>query len=146
MPDETTLLPPYLRGRFAPVPEQHTATDLTVRGTLPPDLDGRYLRNGPNPVPGQGKGHRFTGPGMLQGIRLGNGRARWHRNRWIRTRELEGQTFIRPDFSVDLTATPANTHVIRHAGTVLALCEAGLPCWVSPSLESPRVVFPVALR
>lgn len=73
---------------------------------------------------------------MLHGIRLGNGRAQWYRNRWIRTRELEGHPFIRPDFSVDLTSTPANTHVIRHAGTVLALCEAGLPYWVSPSLET----------
>ena len=55
MTDET-ILPLYLRGRFAPVPEEHSAADLTVRGCLPPDLDGRYLRNGPNPLPGQDEG------------------------------------------------------------------------------------------
>ncbi|MGW2693181.1 carotenoid oxygenase family protein [Streptomyces sp. NPDC001296] len=135
MSDETTL-PLYLRGRFAPVPEEHSAADLTVRGSLPPDLDGRYLRNGPNPLPGEDKGHWFTGPGMLHGIRLGRGRAAWYRNRWVRTRELEGHPFVRRDFTIDLTATPANTHVIRHAGVVLALCEVGLPHWVTPSLET----------
>ncbi|MFJ7077490.1 carotenoid oxygenase family protein [Streptomyces sp. NPDC098781] len=133
MTDEKTP-PGYLRGRFAPVPDEHTAADLTVRGALPPELDGRYLRNGPNPLPGEDKGHWFTGPGMLHGIRLRAGRAEWYRNRWIRTRELEGHPFIRADLTVDLTATPANTHVIRHAGVVLALCEVGLPHWVTPAL------------
>jgi len=135
MTDETTL-PLYLRGRFAPVPEEHSAADLTVRGSLPPELNGRYLRNGPNPLPGEDEGHWFTGPGMLHGIRLRDGRAEWYRNRWVRTRELEGHPFIREDFTVDLTATPANTHVIRHADTVLALCEVGLPYWVTPELET----------
>ncbi|MFH0176557.1 carotenoid oxygenase family protein [Streptomyces cacaoi] len=135
MADETTV-PLYLRGRFAPVPEERSATDLTVRGSLPPELDGRYLRNGPNPLPGEDKGHWFTGPGMLHGIRLRGGRAEWYRNRWIRTRELEGHPFVREDFTVDLAATPANTHVIRHADTVLALCEVGLPYWVNESLET----------
>ncbi|MFC5204062.1 carotenoid oxygenase family protein [Streptomyces kaempferi] len=133
---DDTMLPPYLRGRFAPVPEEHSAAGLTVRGSLPPDLDGRYLRNGPNPLPGGDKGHWFTGSGMLHGIRLRAGRAEWYRNRWIRTRELEGHPFIREDLTLDLTATPANTHVIRHADTVLALCEVGLPYWVSESLET----------
>ncbi|MCI3275026.1 carotenoid oxygenase family protein [Streptomyces cylindrosporus] len=135
MTDQTTL-PLYLRGRFAPVPEEYDTADLTVRGSLPPDLDGRYLRNGPNPLPGEDKGHWFTGPGMLHGIRLRGGRAEWYRNRWIRTRELEGHPFVRRDGSVDLAATPANTHVIRHADTVLALCEVGLPYWVTPELET----------
>ncbi|MEU8905369.1 carotenoid oxygenase family protein [Streptomyces mirabilis] len=131
-----TALPLYLQGRFAPVPQEHSAADLAVRGSLPSDLDGRYLRNGPNPLPGQDNGHWFTGPGMLHGIRLRGGRAEWYRNRWIRTRQLEGHPFIRADSTVDLAATPANTHVIRHADTVLALCEVGLPHWVTPELET----------
>ncbi|MFK4101930.1 carotenoid oxygenase family protein [Streptomyces sp. NPDC019531] len=135
MTDEISL-PSYLRGRFAPVPEESTATDLTVRGLLPPELDGHYLRNGPNPLPGEDTGHWFSGPGMLHGVRLRGGRAEWYRNRWVRTRELEGHPFVRDDLTLDLTATPANTHVIRHAGTVLALHEAGLPHWVTPSLET----------
>ncbi|MFE0875969.1 carotenoid oxygenase family protein [Streptomyces smyrnaeus] len=126
MTDQTPW-PQYVRGRFAPAPEAHSVADLTVRGTLPADLNGRYLRSGPNPLSGQREKHWFTGPGMLHGIRLLNGRAAWYRNRWVRTRELEGHPFIRDDFSIDLTPTRANTRVIQHADTVLALCEAGLP-------------------
>ncbi|MGV9567559.1 carotenoid oxygenase family protein [Streptomyces sp. NPDC003480] len=133
---EEMSLPRHLRGRFAPVPEEREAAALTVRGALPPELDGRYLRNGPNPLPGEVSGHWFTGPGMLHGIRLRGGRAEWYRNRWVHTRELEGHPFVREDFTIDLAATPANTHVIRHAGMVLALCEAGLPYWVTDTLET----------
>ncbi|MFF4401994.1 carotenoid oxygenase family protein [Streptomyces sp. NPDC001480] len=77
-------LPRHLRGRFTPVPEEREAAALTVRGSLPPELDGRYLRNGPDPLPGEVSGHWFTGPGMLHGIRLRGGRAEWYRNRWVR--------------------------------------------------------------
>jgi carotenoid cleavage dioxygenase len=41
---------PFLEGNLAPVTEEVTAFDLEVTGTLPPELDGRYLRNGPNPL------------------------------------------------------------------------------------------------
>jgi len=47
----------YLVGAYAPVPDEIDAYDLEVTGTLPPELDGRYLRNGPNP------GGRSTRPG-----------------------------------------------------------------------------------
>lgn len=40
----------YLTGNYAPVSEEVTALDLPVTGTLPPELNGRYLRNGPNPL------------------------------------------------------------------------------------------------
>ncbi len=40
----------YLEGAFAPLSEEFTLTDLEVIGTIPDHLDGRYLRNGPNPV------------------------------------------------------------------------------------------------
>ncbi|MEU0949415.1 carotenoid oxygenase family protein [Streptomyces canus] len=135
MTDQTTSSS-YLHGRFAPAPKEYSAADLTVRGTLPPELDGRFLRNGPNPLPGADNEHLFTGAGMLHGIRIRNGRAEWYRNRWVRTRQLDGHPFIRDDHTIDLTATPANTHVIRHADTVLALCEMGLPYWVTPALET----------
>ena len=38
---------PYLEGNFGPVVEEVTALDLAVTGTLPAELDGSYLRNGP---------------------------------------------------------------------------------------------------
>ena len=42
---------PYLEGFLAPVHTEVTATDLKVTGRIPDHLDGRYLRNGPNPSP-----------------------------------------------------------------------------------------------
>jgi carotenoid cleavage dioxygenase len=40
----------YLEGNYAPVQREHTVTELVVTGTIPAHLDGRYLRNGPNPI------------------------------------------------------------------------------------------------
>jgi len=40
----------YLTGNYAPVIDEITTTDLQIIGTLPPELNGRYLRNGPNPI------------------------------------------------------------------------------------------------
>jgi carotenoid cleavage dioxygenase len=124
---------PELGGRFAPVPDEIDAVDLPVEGHLPPELDGRYLRNGPNALPGEEPGHLFTAHGMLHGVRLRAGRAEWYRNRWVRTRALEGHPFM-SEAGVDLTAVPANTHVIEHAGRLFALVENGLPYEVDRDL------------
>ena len=40
---------PFLSGNLAPVTEEVTETNLRVTGTLPRQLDGCYVRNGPNP-------------------------------------------------------------------------------------------------
>ncbi len=77
---------PFLAGNYGPVPDEITAIDLAVDGALPPELDGRYLRIGPNPhtIP-EGAYHWFLGDGMVHGVELRNGRATWYRNRWVRT-------------------------------------------------------------
>lgn len=128
--------PAYLSGYLAPVPDEMDAHDLPVTGALPRELTGRYFRNGPNPLPGQDPGHWFLGPGMIHGIRLRDGRAEWYRNRWVRTAELEGVSYIRPDFSIDRTAVPANTHVVPHGDRILALVESGLPYEVTAELDT----------
>ncbi|WCE02495.1 carotenoid oxygenase family protein (plasmid) [Streptomyces sp. HUAS 31] len=126
----------YQVGHYEPVPDEINGFDLKVTGTLPPDLDGRYLRNGPNPRPGEDSGHVFTGHGMLHGVRLRGGRAEWYRNRWVRTSRLAGSPSQRADGTPDLTAVTANTHVISHADKLLALVEAGLPYEVTDELET----------
>jgi carotenoid cleavage oxygenase len=119
----------YLEGNFAPVHEEITATDLEVTGTIPDHLDGRYLRNGPNPVvaPDPATYHWFLGSGMVHGVRLRDGKAEWYRNRWVRSRDVTkalgeparpGPDPAGPDFA-------ANTNVIGHAGRMLAIVEAG---------------------
>ena len=81
---------PFLSGNLAPVDTETTAFDLRVEGKLPTELNGRYLRNGPNPI-GQvdpEKYHWFLGSGMVHGVRLKDGNAEWYRNRWVRDRNV----------------------------------------------------------
>ncbi len=122
--------PFHLRGNFAPVQEEITATDLEVVGAIPPELCGLYVRNGANPVTGD-SAHWFLGQGMLHGVRLEEGRAIWYRNRYVRTPYFErpGLSRVSPDGVIDRTASAANTHVIAHAGKILALEEGAFP-WV----------------
>ncbi|NUR87475.1 MAG: dioxygenase [Nonomuraea sp.] len=128
--------PSYLSGNLAPVADEIDAVGLEVTGALPAELDGRYFRNGPNPRPGEDPGHWFGGHGMLHGVRLRGGRAEWYRNRWVRTKKFtEGAPFV-SETGVDLAAVSANTHVVRHAGRILALVENGLPYEVSPELDT----------
>lgn len=108
----------YLEGGFAPVSDEVTAFDLPVTGTLPGHLDGRYLRIGPNPrldgpaAVDPDSYHWFLGAGMVHGVRLEAGQARWYRNRWVRPAE--------GDFA-------PNTNVRQHAGRTMAMVEAGSP-------------------
>ncbi|GAB1824614.1 carotenoid oxygenase family protein [Herbidospora sp. RD11066] len=127
----------YLEGHLAPVPDEIEAFDLPVTGTLPPELTGRYFRNGPNPLPGQDPGHWFTGAGMIHGIRLRNGRAEWYRNRWVKTsRFTDDARYIDDQGTIDRAAVQANTNVIRHADKILALVESGFPHEMSPDLDT----------
>ena len=109
----TDSLPFHMRGNYAPVTDEIDAVDLAVVGELPLDLNGRYLRNGANPKH-RPTAHWFAGDGMLHGLRLRDGRAEWYRNRWVRTRALEGAKRI--DMStgqMDYTVGTANTNVVR---------------------------------
>ncbi|HLI44071.1 MAG TPA: carotenoid oxygenase family protein [Acidimicrobiales bacterium] len=111
-------LNPYLEGPFAPVSAELTVHDLAVEGELPAGLEGMYVRNGPNPVfADPASYHWFLGQGMLHGVELSGGRASY-RNRTVRGNAL------------------ANTHVVEHAGRLLALVEVSLPTEVDRGLET----------
>jgi len=134
--DTSSELPFHLRGNYAPVAEEVTAFDLPVTGSIPPALRGLYVRNGPNPKSGVSP-HWFTGDGMLHGVALGDGKAAWYRNRYVRTRALvEDAVSAQPDGTRDLTVGRANTHVIRHAGRILALVESSFPTEVTRDLDT----------
>ena len=99
---------PYLQGNFGPVAAETTATELQVTGTIPVDLNGRFLRNGPNPgldVDADSY-HWFVGDGMVHGVRLNEGRAEWYRSRYV-------------------GGSGANTNVIGHGGRTMAIVESG---------------------
>ncbi len=119
---------PYLEGIHLPLKAEATFTDLVVTGTIPVELDGRYIRIGPNPItpPNPGTYHWFMGDGMIHGVRLSQGKALWYRNRWIRScavSEALGEAPAagphEPPFDI------VNTSVIGHAGATWALVEAG---------------------
>jgi carotenoid cleavage dioxygenase len=74
---------PFLAGNYGPVSEERTETDLAVEGAVPTELRGRYMRTGPNPPsPPDGQTTGSSGDGMVHGVELGGGAARWYRNRW----------------------------------------------------------------
>ena len=136
---EAAPTPFHLQGNFAPVRDEITATDLPVTGAIPPALEGRYVRNGPNPKTGESP-HWFVGDGMLHGVELSGGRARWYRNRWVRTRAFrEDAQWLGPDGVPDLTVGRANTHVVCHAGRILALVESSFPTEVTAELDTVGV-------
>ncbi len=119
---------PYLEGNFAPVHEEVTAEDLEVTGSLPEELDGRYLRIGPNPIaPDPATYHWFMGSGMVHGVRLRDGRAEWYRNRWVRSADVAarlGEPSVEGPSTKGATFSP-NTNVIGVDGRTFAIVEGG---------------------
>ncbi|MCD7470851.1 putative carotenoid cleavage dioxygenase 4, chloroplastic [Datura stramonium] len=76
-PMRSSVDPKYvLSNNFAPVDELPPTECEVVKGSLPPCLDGAYIRNGPNPqyLP-RGPYHLFDGDGMLHSIRISQGKA-----------------------------------------------------------------------
>ena len=136
--DAQTVLPVFRTGNYAPVHDELTAFDLPVQGRIPAELNGWYLRNGPNAR--TGAAHWCVGDGMVHGVRLENGRAAWYRNRWVRTESFEHPIGLyNDDGTRNLHSSIANTHVVRHAGKTLALMEFSLPYEISNDLETVGV-------
>ena len=57
----------FLDGNFSPVSEEREAQNMDVRGNIPKDLSGHFLRVGPNPVHifDEAAYHTFDGDGMI---------------------------------------------------------------------------------
>ncbi|KZM74059.1 hypothetical protein AWN90_32155 [Nocardia terpenica] len=135
-------VPLHLAGNNAPVTEEVTVGPSEVVGVIPEELNGVYLRNGPNPRTGWSP-HWFAGDGMVHAVALSGGKACWYRNRYVRTPLYRhgGQSrfalAVDPvTGQVDYRVTTANTHVVAHAGRLLALEEGGLPYEITPELET----------
>lgn len=129
----------FLGGIHTPMTDELTIEDLKVTGSIPAELDGRYVRIGPNPQHTTGKGHHwFVGDGMVHGVRLKGGKAEWYRNRYIRSNSLEtaGGPKAAPGPRRGMSDT-VNTNVVQVAGKTLALVEAGsYPAELSDELET----------
>jgi len=123
----------HLQGNWAPVKEEITVSDLEIKGEVPKEINGLYIRNGMNPRSGYSD-HWFFGNGMLHGFNFEDGKVSY-KNRYVRTPYYEKDLDIIGSFG-DLSASPANTHIIKHADKFLALEEAHLPWEVDENLET----------
>ncbi|MBV06064.1 MAG: hypothetical protein CMD53_01815 [Gammaproteobacteria bacterium] len=128
--DETAW---HLQGNWAPVKEEVTVDSLEVKGEVPKEINGLYVRNGMNPRSGYSD-HWFFGNGMLHGFNFENGKVSY-KNRYVKTPYYEKDMDIMSSFG-DLSSSPANTHIVEHAGKYLALEEAHLPWEVDDQLET----------
>ena len=135
---------PFLTGSFAPVLEEYVLDDLLVEGQIPADLNGVYLRNGPNPrFEPINQYHPFDGDGMVHGAHFDRGKVTY-RNKWVRTEawrqeEDAGKALFSSIMSShkgrqDLPLKDAaNTDVIGHAGHAVASWYlAGVPYHLDP--------------
>jgi len=134
---------PYLQGNFAPWLGEGRSDDLEVVGTIPPELNGTFYRNGPNsefePI---GRYHWFDGDGMIHAVRLAAGRASYQ-NRWVESTGLleeraQGRALFPGIFGMSADEMPtfkntANTNIVSHAGRLLALMEGALPTRLDPA-------------
>lgn len=123
----------WQQGGYRPVTDELDETNLVVTGSIPPTLDGLYVRNGSN---GLGpSAHWFFGEGMVHGVQLAGGKALSYRNRYVRTPVYEaaaaGQT---PGMSVPgQTNSQSNVSVVSHGGRLLSLGEIGWPYELDPA-------------
>lgn len=144
-----TQVNPYLAGNYAPVREETTADDLQVIGELPLDMDGIYVRTGPNPqFDPIGQYHWFDGDGMLHGVRIKDGKASY-RNRYVQTKgyleeKAAGKAIYYGLMEMEKNfaegrgyKNQGNTALVWHDGQLLTLMEGAEPHAISvPGLET----------
>jgi len=150
------LRTPALQGVFEPVQREIDVARLeVVAGEVPTDLDGAYVRNGPNARfdPIGSYTYPLDGDGMLHAVYLSVGNARY-RNRYVRTpsllaeeragRALWGGVLtpnvltaeqVGPELAGRYKDLP-DIHIVRHAGRYLALSEGARQFAVTSSLET----------
>lgn len=152
-----TAANPHLSGRYEPVYDEIDADEMEVEGSIPPELAGAYLRNGPNPrfTPLGSYTYPMEGDGMIHGVWLEGGRARYA-NRWVRTAGMAAEeragraifgglmtpAFVdpallgpEPDPGWPIRLDPF-IHIVRHAGRYLALEEGTPPYEVTADLAT----------
>ncbi|MFS1515137.1 carotenoid oxygenase family protein [Bacillus sp. SCS-151] len=90
-----TNVNPYLLGKYEPIHDEVFVENLEViEGEVPKDINGIYVRNGPNPkYETRGRYHWFDGDGMLHSVQLRDGKVSY-RNRWIKTAAFEREAAV----------------------------------------------------
>lgn len=135
-------IPWWLQGNYAPVLDEVDAFELVVRGALPPELSGLYVKNSSNP-PRSDSPHWFFGDGMVHGVSLRNGKAEWYRNRYVETAPyLAGDGFGQG--APGGAGNQSNVSAIWHGGKLLTSGEVGFPYQLSAADLSTIGVYDYA--
>ena len=124
---------PLLTGVHAPLTQEYALHDLPViRGRIPTNLNGVYLRAGPNMrYAPTGRYHPFDGDGMVHAAHFDNGQLTY-RNRWVQTDGLKEELTKGQSTHYGVRETlkgrsdkrmkdTANTDLVGHRGRALAL-------------------------
>lgn len=148
----------FLSGNWAPVDEEHVDRDLEVIGEIPADLDGYFMRIGPNPtyVADVSAYHIFDGDGMIHQVEFKEGKATY-RNRFVETAGLlkerdkggwiwKGMNQTMADMAAGNPLPEGgqfkdlvNTAMIVHANKFYGLMEGGTPHEMGlPDLDTIR--------
>ena len=128
----------WQHGNFRPVAEEVTEAKLKIAGSIPPELSGLYVRNGTNSSSGTSE-HFFGGDGMMHGVRLENGQAKWYRNRYVDTPVYRNETSgFGPPKPEDTTSAVS---LLYHGGELMALGEFGYPYLINPDDLSTKGSF-----
>lgn len=142
---------PYLTGVFAPQRDEVDVFDLPVHGDLPNEVNGSYLRNGPNPRfnPIGSFVYPLDGDGMIHRVILADGKASYS-NRFVRTPMVkleeqrgqaiwsgltDGYTPSADEVGDKLAGTVRelpDINVVKHAGRLMAMAEADRPYRLDP--------------
>ncbi|ACK69391.1 Carotenoid oxygenase [Gloeothece citriformis PCC 7424] len=126
----------FLQGINAPVFEEVDINNVKITGQIPMDLEGMYVRNGPNPMFKPATyNYPLEGDGMLHAIYFNGGKVRY-KNRWVQTTELAYKMFEGKELAEFKFHNSANTNIISYGDKLLALCEIGLPYQMTPELET----------
>ncbi|MGB3192148.1 MAG: carotenoid oxygenase family protein [Limnoraphis sp.] len=125
----------FLQGINAPVFKELDLENLKVTGEIPADLNGMYMRNGPNPyLKPANYQYPLEGDGMIHAVYLKEGKASY-RNRWIVTKTLQQDMEGKERQNMPLVNF-ANTNIVPYGDNLLALYEVGLPYQISSELET----------
>ena len=119
-------VPWWLQNGFEPTLEEVQAFDLSVRGSIPPELNGIYVRNGSNPQMSDSR-HWFFGDGMIHGVRLENGRPVSYHNRYVRTPLYENGYSFGEGGPPTGGNNQSNVSAVYHGGRLLTSGEIGFP-------------------
>jgi len=124
----------FLNGNFAPVAQEITETSLTITGKIPENLQGSFIRNGPNPqFINLDTYHWFDGDGMLHQVEFQSGNVTY-RNRYVKTEGfLKEKAANQPlygslaEMSEKSIKNVSNTALAWHHQQLLSLWEGGEP-------------------